>query len=631
MSLSMAHYFSRQPPIKVLLAIVLAVVVVSFVSPDAFPSFFGVESSYNPAWTKVPATHPHQQIHEEDFFYVETHHPPSRVHELSPDGLLKTNMRGPHPIIQLTNEAERKWNTLVNRQSKTLEQAVSEYKRRYHRAPPAGFDAWYTFARQHNFLLIDEFDQINKDITPLLLLPRDVLKQRLEGIKRLSQDSGLMVSISHKGLNSTVEMKGPAIIQERSAKLRSLILGFAQFLPPMEFFINQQDSTVRILGDELRAKLRENKELTEEELIKLEDLQEKGNDLFAPCKDAPALRERGKSMKPLLTADSHQFIHDELRFADFCYNAESIHLHGVLSIDHRRRQSIIAPEFVWGRQEHGGEVRLPAIQNFHPFTLMPTHPWAERTHEKVFWRGKVVGNYHSRSQHKLLGWQGGSHRTRAAFLFANESVLSGQRWASKDVSLLLTSSAEDLKTKKYSRAALNDLYTDIGLVGGAIQCDQKDGTCDEMEKQIPWKVGHGPWDIEKGKLKYVLDLDGNGLSEEFQRFLGLGSVVMKSTIFPLWNHDWLVPYYHYIPIQQDYSDVYDIMAFFAGPPVEVDGKLTVDTSRGHDAIAQKIGKNARRFIDQTWRWEDMQIYVYRLLLEYSRAISDDPKSMEFVQ
>ena len=47
-----------------------------------------------------------------------------------------------HPISFLIREAERKWTEMVNRQSKTLAEAVHEYRARYGRAPPKGFDDW---------------------------------------------------------------------------------------------------------------------------------------------------------------------------------------------------------------------------------------------------------------------------------------------------------------------------------------------------------------------------------------------------------------------------------------------------------------------------------------------------------
>lgn len=39
-------------------------------------------------------------------------------------------------------DAEAAWNDKLSRASKTLEEAVTEYRRRYGRAPPLGFDKW---------------------------------------------------------------------------------------------------------------------------------------------------------------------------------------------------------------------------------------------------------------------------------------------------------------------------------------------------------------------------------------------------------------------------------------------------------------------------------------------------------
>ena len=64
-------------------------------------------------------------------------------HTITPDGLLIVNPNGPHPIFQLIRDAEAAWEAKCARASKTLDDAISEYRRRYQRAPPLGFDKWY--------------------------------------------------------------------------------------------------------------------------------------------------------------------------------------------------------------------------------------------------------------------------------------------------------------------------------------------------------------------------------------------------------------------------------------------------------------------------------------------------------
>lgn len=63
-------------------------------------------------------------------------------HTFHPNGLMLVNPRGRHPINVLIERAEKQWKEKVARQSRTLSEAVREYKQRYRRNPPKGFDDW---------------------------------------------------------------------------------------------------------------------------------------------------------------------------------------------------------------------------------------------------------------------------------------------------------------------------------------------------------------------------------------------------------------------------------------------------------------------------------------------------------
>ena len=76
----------------------------------------------------------------------------------------------PHPILTLIKRAESQWNRKVARQSKTLVEAASEYRRRYTRNPPIGFDKWWLYAQANKIVLVDEYDQIHKDMEPFWAL-----------------------------------------------------------------------------------------------------------------------------------------------------------------------------------------------------------------------------------------------------------------------------------------------------------------------------------------------------------------------------------------------------------------------------------------------------------------------------
>lgn len=52
-----------------------------------------------------------------------------------------------HPIDELMENAKIEWEGKVARQSKTPEEAIEEYKRRYKRDPPDGFTEWFNYAK----------------------------------------------------------------------------------------------------------------------------------------------------------------------------------------------------------------------------------------------------------------------------------------------------------------------------------------------------------------------------------------------------------------------------------------------------------------------------------------------------
>lgn len=87
--------------------------------------------------------------------------PPTKSdHKYLRNGLLVPNPHAQHPIYDLITRSNQAWETKLERASKTLDQAVKEYRRRYGRNPPRGFDRWWDWAQKHNIKLPDEYDQI---------------------------------------------------------------------------------------------------------------------------------------------------------------------------------------------------------------------------------------------------------------------------------------------------------------------------------------------------------------------------------------------------------------------------------------------------------------------------------------
>ncbi|OJA14809.1 hypothetical protein AZE42_04185 [Rhizopogon vesiculosus] len=84
--------------------------------------------------------------------------------------------------------------------------------------------------------------------------------------------------------------------------------------------------------------------------------------------------------------------------------------------------------------------------------------------------------------------------------------------------------------------------------------------------------------------------------------------------------DRLAPWVHYVPIQNDYSDLYDALVFFRG---DLAGR------GAHEELAAKIGREGREWSLTFWREEDMVAYLFRLFLEYARLMSEDRNELNF--
>lgn len=87
-----------------------------------------------------------------------------------------------HPIPKLMAEAEDAFRNKLERQSKTLPAAVAEYKRRYGRDPPKGFDDWWRFTQERNVKMIDDYNAIHDDLSPFWDFSGAELRRRVSQV-----------------------------------------------------------------------------------------------------------------------------------------------------------------------------------------------------------------------------------------------------------------------------------------------------------------------------------------------------------------------------------------------------------------------------------------------------------------
>lgn len=69
-----------------------------------------------------------------------------------------------------------------------------------------------------------------------------------------------------------------------------------------------------------------------------------------------------------------------------------------------------------------------------------------------------------------------------------------------------TEAGRGITTERFSLAEMNTQWLDVGVAGQPVQCDQADGTCDEMAAAMDFRPRVSK-EASEG-YKYVLDIDG---------------------------------------------------------------------------------------------------------------------------
>jgi hypothetical protein len=107
----------------------------------------------------------------------------------------------------------------------------------------------WNFVHEHHVQLVDEFDQINFDIEPLLAVPPSMLHARHRTLKLEIQNWGFQMRIE----NGEVLLEGGAHRNSsRANDLARLISNFASRVPDLEFCVSNHDRGPGILAADLR-------------------------------------------------------------------------------------------------------------------------------------------------------------------------------------------------------------------------------------------------------------------------------------------------------------------------------------------------------------------------------------------
>lgn len=579
-----------------------------------------------------------------------------------------------HPIDVLIYDAKLQHDRYVGSAGSTvsLSETVNHYQQRYKRNPPPGFDVWFEYAKNRSAFIVDEFDQIYDDLLPFRTVPPDVIRKQTWD----------MVSNPWNEISGITIRNGSARVQENVLPthrwmlegVANLINKFSQYLPDMDLAFNLNDeSRVAVPFHDI------------ERLRKQGRIEDKsGPNSWSPDRAAGWLPIPESNVKetvfrdmsfrntfrafgsvgcdpkslaqtmPHVSSQSHichscttphslgQFVADWTRAANICHQPDIAYLHGFyLSPAAFKTSYQLMPVFSQSKAHGYNDILYPSAWNYMDKVVyapsedkgtpgqdgfkagFPDLPFSKKENT-LFWRGAtsegVSSGHHA--------WRGMT-RQRLVHMANNLTTASHD-----SVTILLPHTTEP-KTYKYQTLpgpAVKELglSTDIAIVDHIARCGGVGlHDCTDQEKEfslVPPTDFQAHW-----RYRFLFDLDGAGFSGRFLPFLQSKSLPFKTALFREWYDSRLTAWQHFVPQDLRLHGVWSTLAYFAGVDGSLPGRFHQRqvTWPAHVDEAEKIALQGRDWVNKVVRKEDMEIYLFRLLLEWGRLVDDRRDELGF--
>ncbi|KAL1612299.1 hypothetical protein SLS60_000523 [Paraconiothyrium brasiliense] len=607
-----------------------------------------------------------------------------------------------------------------------LSDAAHRYREKRSRHPPPGFDKWYAYAKARDALVPETFfDQIYHDLGPFWGMPVNDVRRSVRGFspkitvrggvvdsdakgsyERVSGLMGMLEELNKEGVE-VPDVDLPLNVNEEIAMLvpwetMETAVEFARtFMPPLQDVVGAF-SALEDNGME--------EGIFDPEWLDNRMYHKVGGPYLGPrplwSLVQPACPPKSATAKGELMVDiwhqghtkgahtvaallplelpansSEGYVANWTMASDVCERPELQGLYG--SFFAPKSMSVtqkLFPLFSASKISGSNEILIPTFSSFNASTTASRLPWNEMEME-LHWRGPASGGAASRlswrrmHRHRFASMLNATHVEIAeAMLHAGNETTVGLGYAGNF--RLLPANAYHLDTQKGGRMAeWVSGWADVGFTD--LQCDEPgdNGTCPYSNEYF--SVKEQPGDV-KGQYKYTAVLDGDTGDDggELVQRLVEGRVVLRASVYKQWVDARLVPWTHFVPLDNTLVDLYGIMEYFLGtavpssPPTfahahvevekhehhfqtphwdeeveDVDGggeaheehgrsvdvnEAQSDSGNGHDAQAQRIAEAGQQWAHQVLRRDDVLIYTYRLLLEYARVVDAKRHTMGWV-
>jgi Glycosyl transferase family 90 len=564
-----------------------------------------------------------------------------------------------HPIAALMKEADQKWREYASSTSTTFRQTVEKYRRKYGRHPPPGFKEWYKYARKRNVFNIDDFDQIMDDLRPFWALEPKTIRTYAAHMWENEGDGISGIHIRNKKVAKLT------FSNWRSDTLKTLIEKFVEYLPDMDIAMNRLDQPRLVVPWEdmqtLLALEYETRSLPPEAVdsfttkqslladLKLRDPADDKSERLDPewvgrpgkqymdiaslaCPpESPARSNLSIAEADAMYKSAYGGLVTNFNLSsDLCTIGPAVqNLHGFLySSSSVMASKKLLPVFGECKVSVNNDILFPANMYWkhderYDYSDKEDVPWEEKKDDMI-WRGVTSGgvqipeNWSTMHRQRLVQLLNGTHM---ALEGKEVTVLTQPPTADDEVQ----QNATYENFHRFQPSLFADEHTDVGFVEawGCIPAD-----CPfyndvfSMKPQVSLS--------SQFKSKYLIDVDGHSFSGRWRAFLESKSLGFKATIFREWHDSRLFAWRHFVPTDQRYDDLYSLLTYFVGygkPGPErspeddyANGDVYIPA---HDDEAKRLAEQGREWANKVLRREDIEVYTFRLLLEYARIIDDN--------
>ncbi|KAG6380428.1 glycosyltransferase family 90 protein [Boletus reticuloceps] len=546
-----------------------------------------------------------------------------------------------HPITTLMKDAKVAFTNRLAKQSKTLPEAVAEYKRRYGRDPPRGFDHWWEFAKERDFKLVDEFDAIDEDLAPFWTLSGEELRWRTYLLGHLPSITLVRIQDGNVSEISIDKTYVDTELGYRSRGFRELLEKFLDKLPNMDLAINTKaEGRVLVPWEHLQFPNLTLQAASDDMKRMLDDFTPDWEGLggvweayrYTCPPGTPARQLYGSYRdpnvgKPNARLDNSQVSDDPFAFVksvnndyDFCENPWAHYAQAKGFADIR-----IPSHYYLGLSASYTYAYDRVTENVKEIDDMEV-PW-DRKRDIIFWRGATTGGGSTPP-----GFTPAYQRHRY-FSPLNLSLDSLSYTSLRFVRMAHESAANNV-TIVHALPSRPDTFISTTVPAQDLNNDIMDAAFVSAVGEYPGgeeelrKVHRFAGFVPLGKhwsYKYLIDLDGMSYSARFMAFLASDSAVLKSTVYKEYFSDWIQPWLHYIPVSSMYSEIYNIHAYFSGPSastlvaanVAVPGTAEWEAvKRERDAQLRQIAKAGKQWKQTVGRRDDMEgeCHILRLSL-----------------